>query len=264
TVKMKGMVRDVSDKGLVVPSASDVKWRVTEAFGDRVFGEGTGELSRDGGWEAEWKIPENSKLGRLQIRCAIGGQQYDGVPEIAVEEYRVPLFSVIVGADSEVGDTAHAKVSSAYFHGAPNATARVHWKATWNASGDFGSETDGYKKRFNAIADVGPSLDLVNELTKTIEGDAQLDEHGFATIACASPFRENAAVVRADVSWRADVTSVDGQTIVGGVTETVFPNSVRLGTKAIERTGDNPGIDVAVDAIDKENDQVNDVSVHAD
>ena len=62
---------------------------------------------------------------------------------ISVEEYRVPLFSVVVEATTpEVGTTAHAQVSSAYFHGAPNVGARVHWKATWTTSAEYGSESE--------------------------------------------------------------------------------------------------------------------------
>ena len=103
-------------------------------------GEGTAELSSYGGWEAEWNIPEKSKLGHFEIRCQIAGEDYDGRASISVEEYRVPVFSVVVEAETEVGQTAHAHVSSAYFHGAPNVGARVHWKATWAALADSGGE----------------------------------------------------------------------------------------------------------------------------
>src|SRR6266404_5928401 len=82
----------------------------------------------------------------------------------------------------EVGTTAHARISSAYFHGAPNAGARVHWKASWTTLADFATDSEGpYRKRFNSYAEVGPRLDVDSEDIKTVEGDTQLDAHGFAT-----------------------------------------------------------------------------------
>ena len=181
-----------------------------------------------------------------------------------VEEYRVPNFSVVVEAKPEVGQTAHAHVSSAFFHGAPNVGARVHWKATWTASAEYGSEEQNYKKRFNSYGEIGPHLDADNEELKTIEGDAKLDEHGFANLACESPFKNNVAIGRADVFWRADVTSLDGQTITGGDTGKLFPAPSRLGIKVTERSAKPRGVDVSIDAVDKDDAKVTGVAVHAD
>jgi len=263
-VKMKGIVRNVTDASLTVPEQSVVNWRVTQGYEDRVVGEGTAELSSYGGWEAEWNIPEKSKLGHFEIRCQIAGEDYDGRASISVEEYRVPVFSVVVEAETEVGQTAHAHVSSAYFHGAPNVGARVHWKATWTPSVESGGESDDYKRRYNAYPEVGPSLDPSSEQTKTIEGDTKLDAHGFANLACESPFKDNPAIGRANVSWRAEVTSVDGQTIVGGEMAAIFSDPTRLGIKATERLGKDGGINVSIDAVDKEDAKVAGVPVHVD
>jgi len=264
-VKMKGIVRNITDAGLTIPAEhSVVGWRITEGYEDRVVGEGTADLSSYGGWEAEWNIPEKSKLGHFEIRCQIAGEEYDGRASISVEEYRVPQFSVVVEAADEVGQTAHAHVSSAYFHGAPNVGARVHWKATWTASAESGGEADDYKRRYNAYAEVGPSLDPYSEQTKTIEGDTKLDAHGFANLVCESPFKDDPAIGRANVSWRAEVTSVDGQTIVGGEMAAIFSNSTRLGIKATERPGKDGGVNVSVDAVDEENAKIAGVPVRVD
>src|SRR5205823_5494503 len=125
-------------------------------------------------WEAEWNVPEKAKLGHYIIDCRVSGKDYEGSTRISIEEYRVPLFSVVVEAKPEVGQTAHAHVSSAYFHGAPNAGARVHWKANWTVTAEFSSdgENNEYKKRYNAFAEIGSRLDPQSEETKTIEGVA--------------------------------------------------------------------------------------------
>jgi uncharacterized protein YfaS (alpha-2-macroglobulin family) len=263
-VKMKGIVRNITNAGLTIPEGSVVNWRIAEGYGDRLVGEGSADLSSYGGWEAEWNISEKSKLGHFEIRCQVAGQDYEGRASISVEEYRVPLFSVVVEAETEVGQTAHAHVSSAYFHGAPNVGARVHWKATWTAVADTGSEPDGYKRRYNAYPELGPILDPNSEETKTIEGDAKLDAHGFADLVCESPFKENPAIGRANVSWRAEITSLDGQTIVGGEMAAIFSESTRLGIRATERPGKDGGVNVSLDAVDKEDAKMVGVPVRVD
>ena len=267
TVKMKGLARDVSVfSGLMIPFGADVRWSVTEGDGSRVVGEGDTTLSAYGGWEAEWKVPDKAKLGSYEIRCRVAGRDYDGVTLISVQEYRVPLFSVMVEATTpEVGTTAHARISSAYFHGAPNVAARVHWKATWTTNAEFGSEVEGgYRKRFNSYAEVGPRLDVDSEDIKTIEGDTQLDAHGFATLVCESPFKDNSAVGRINVIWRADVTSIDGQTLSGGDTATLFPTETRLGVRAEEQLTEPAGVKVEIDALDAQDHKVKGVAVRAD
>src|SRR5207249_309223 len=152
------------------------------------------------------------------------------------------------------------------FHGAPNVGARIHWKANWTVTAEFGSDSENseYKKRYNAFAEIGPRLDPQTEETKTIEGDAKLDEHGFASLSCESPFKDNPAIGRANVAWRAEVTSLDGQTIVGGEMAAIFSNSTRLGIKATERLGKDGGVNVSIDAVDKEDAKIAGVPVHVD
>ena len=274
TVKMKGLVREMTSSGLAIPTEAeslwrgvvDVHWRVTTGDGDRTVGEGTVPLSSYGGWEAEWIVPGKAKLGDYVIACRVNGNDYQGSSRISVQEYRVPLFSVILDATTpETGTTAHARISSAYFHGAPNVGARVHWKATWTTSAEYGGDTEGpYRKRFNAYAEVGPHLDAYSEEIKTGEGDTQLDAHGFAELACESPFKDNPAVGRVSVVWRADVTSIDGQTLAGGDMATLFPEETRLGVRANEQVAEPAGVKVEIDALDPNDQKVNDVSVRAD
>jgi alpha-2-macroglobulin len=267
TVKMKGLARDVTvPGGLMILVGAPVHWSISESDGSRVVGEGNTTLSAYGGWEAEWSVPEKAKLGSYEVRCAVGGRDYAGVTVISVQEYRVPLFSVMVEATTpEVGTTAHAKISSAYFHGAPNAGARVHWKASWTTSADYATNSEEpYRKRFNSYSEVGPRFDVDSEDIKTVEGDTQLDAHGFATIACESPFKDNPAVTRANIIWRADVTSIDGQTLSGGEMATLFATETRLGVRAEEQTTEPAGIKVDIDALNPDDQKQDGVLVRAD
>jgi alpha-2-macroglobulin len=266
TVKMKGLARDLDARGgLIIPFGATVHWSISESYGSRVVGEGDTTLSAYGGWEAEWNVPEKVKLGSYVVRCSVGGRDYGGVTEISVQEYRVPLFSVMVEATTpEVGTTAHAKIASAYFHGAPNAGARVHWKASWTTLADYVTDSEGpYRKRFNSYSEVGPRLDVDSEDIKTIEGDTQLDAHGFATLVCESPFKDNPALGRTSIIWRADVTSIDGQTLSGGEMATLFATATRLGVRAEEQSTEPVGVKVEIDALNPE-DEEQEVLVRAD
>ena len=129
-----------------------------------------------------------------------------------------------------------------------------------------GGEEDSYvsRKRFNAYAEVGPALDPNGEVEKTIEGDAQIDARGFVMLACESPFKDNPAVGRASVVWRADVTSVDGQTLTGGDTATLLSSETRLGVRSNEQDTEPGGVKVQIDALDPKDHKINGVPVRAD
>src|SRR5207237_8457991 len=113
SVKRKWIVRNLSDSGLAIPTATDAQWRVMEGDGGRVIGEGNVALSSYGGWEAEWNVPEKAKLGHYIIDCRVSGKDYDGSTRISIEEYGVPLFCVVVQAKAGEGHIAHGDVRPA-------------------------------------------------------------------------------------------------------------------------------------------------------
>ena len=260
-VKIKGILRDANDTRLTIPESNEVSWQVSEGDEKRVVKEGTATLSADGGWEASWEVPEKARTGHYQIQCKIGKDAYAGMAEVDIEEYRVPLFSVIARAGNEVGPVAHARISSAYFHGAPNAGANVHWKATWTASAE--TRDDSFKC-YNTYTEIGPRLDPEAVPTKTIEGDTKLDEHGRASLECESPFENNPAVGLCDISWRAEVTSIDGQTLLGGASESISSARARLAVHATEDANSRQAVQVQIQAFDQENQPVTDIALQSD
>jgi alpha-2-macroglobulin len=260
-VKIKGILRDAEDTELEIPASSDVSWQVTAGDEKRVVKEGTAALSPDGGWEASWEVPEKARIGRYQIHCKIGKDAYAGVAEVDIEEYRVPLFSVIAEAGNEVGPVAHARISSAYFHGAPNAGAKVHWKATWTASAE--TRDDSFKC-YNIYSEIGPRLDPDTVPTETIEGDTKLDQHGQASLESESPFENNSAIGLCDISWRTEVTSIDGQTIVGGASASVSSAEARLAVHATEDVSSGKAVQVQIQAFDQKNQPVSDIAIQSD
>src|SRR5438034_728342 len=88
--------------------------------------------------------------------------------------------------------------------------------------------------------------------------------HGFAALVCESPFKDNPAIGRMSVVWRADVTSIDGQTLVGGNLATLFPTETRLGVRANEQVVEPSGVKIEIDALDPKDQKINGVLVRAD
>ena len=259
-VKIKGIVRDAKETDLTIPGSSEVSWQVVQGDEKRIVKEGTATLSTAGAWETSWEVPDKARTGHYQIQCRIGKEAYAGMAEVDIEEYRVPLFSVIAEAANEVGPVAHAGISSAYFHGSPNAGAKVHWKAIWTVSAEM--REDAFKC-YNTYAEVGPRLDPDAVPTKTIEGDAKLDEHGRASLECESPFENNLAVGLCDVSWRAEVTSMDGQTLIGGVSASISSARARLAVHATEEASSSKAVQVQIQAFDLDNRPVTDIALES-
>ena len=260
-VKIKGILRDADETKLSVPAPAEVSWQVTAGDEKRIVKEGTATLSSDGAWETSWEVPQKVQTGNYQIHCKLGDKAYEGTAEVDIEEYRVPLFSVITETGNEVGRVAHATISSAYFHGAPNAGAKVHWKATWTATAQIREESF---KCYNTYAEVGPRLDPDAVPTKTMEGDIKLDEHGRPSLECPSPFESNPAIGLCDVSWRVEVTSIDGQTLVGGASASLSSARGLLAVQATEEAGSSKGVQAQIQVFDQNDHSVPDIAVQAD
>ena len=252
-IKMKGILRDQTLSGLSIPGAGEVHWQIQQGDGNKVIGEGRTTLSEEGAFEASWQIPANAALGACTLNCSLGGKAYSGTSNLSIEEYRVPLFSAeLTTVSSEIGTTAHAQVASAYFHGGANSGARVHWTAAWSAMAESSTDT----LRYNDYPSIGPVLDPNAELDKTVAGDTTLDAQGQATLTCDCPYKDNPAVGITHITWHADITSIDGQTLSGGDSETFSSAPVILGVSADEKVTDPRGVSVKLEAVDPEGNPV--------
>ena len=246
TVEMKGMLRLDTNGVLSIPTGQQVHWWITQSTRDEVLAGGKVPLSADGGWVAQWDVPEKLDLGEYSIHCELPGLPVPYTVDFRVDEYRVPLFSAEVATLNKVGPFSQAKVASAYFHGAPNRGARVHWKAVWTT---LSIEGDNNFMRYDNATDRFPKPAREPEEMKSVEGDTTLDAGGTALIKCDSPFTDGATRGRCDVTWRADITSIDGQTLTGGTSATLQYIPALPGIRANEQLTPQ-GVKVDVDAVD--------------
>lgn len=252
TVRFKGIMRRVEGDRLTLP-VGNVEWNiVTGPDGGEIIHTATAPLSPTGSWEGTWQVP-GSLLGGFAVRSGRVSAEF------GVAEFRPLPFSVTVESADTHGDTVAARISSAHFHGAANARAKVRWKAVWLIKDSAGirEEPVDFDAPLPAIA-AGPafrpnitdeyspdsptrgvSADLLGRIAKagwdvthgtgqsvqvsqsdTVQGEAMLDEAGALTLTCKSPFRPGVHR-RAEVTWLVDVLSEAGQSVRGGASARV-------------------------------------------
>ncbi len=254
TAKLKGFVRREWGGELFEPSDLKVEWWITRVDADEHVAEGSAAL-KAGGWDAEWPIPAKAPLGEYVLHCKVGTLTAEEHDHIKVEEYRVPLFSVAVEPQGGVGSRSSVKVSSAYFHGAPNAGSRIHWKATWSI---VDNESEEGIRRGDTYSEGAPS----DPFPEDREGDAVLDHDGVATLASDAPFAQAALFGRFEVNWRVDVSSPDGQTLTAGARDRLQAVPALPGVRCVAQF---PGrIKVDVDAVGPKDEPVSQLPVRVD
>ncbi len=236
-LKIKGFLRVKRDGGLTIPAGQAVAWEITRAWQDEVLASGTARVNASGGWDAAWTAPADGALGQFHVRAKLGAANAGAPALFQIEEFRNPPFSVVCEPEKpEKPGQSVVSVSSRYFHGAPNAGARVKWKATWvsDHEGDFyySEDNGGFQQ-----------VDLFSEHVKPpvydsiAEGETALNGDGLTTLTSQPPFSDPGNRASATVFWQVDVTGPDGQTITGGVSNTVTMNDLTLG---VREAGDAP------------------------
>ncbi len=271
TVRIKGLARTVKADGsehgaLHVPAGKSVHWTVTHTEGAEPVAQGDATVDPEGGWEAEWAVATNAKLGDYRLACTLKGAEKpapkkgddadetddaadasgNGATTLRVQDYKVPLFEVTATADPvapPTSDGSVCRVRAGYFSGQPVAGARVSWRVHWDRDdyGDHphrnadGQQEDGdsvftQNDRFSERAVTAPPDDSVPPESK---GDARLDAHGAAEIH--APLPPNLPGARYQARWEIAVTSADGQSVAAAdsPTQTLMRQPVLLGVRAL-------------------------------
>ncbi len=208
TVKVKGLARLADRFGVIreIPSGEKVEWRLNKEYSSESIANGTASVSAEGGWETEWTIPTDVKLGSYALAVRIGGRDSNNPVPLRIQEYKAPVFEVTAEADEVPvpGTRSVLRVSSRYFSGQPNAGAKLRWRAAWSRSEPGGE--NGF-----SVTDEHSENPVRLEEAPLVDGEARLDGEGRVTLSSEAP----AVLIgtRYEVNWTVWVTSVDGQTI---------------------------------------------------
>jgi uncharacterized protein YfaS (alpha-2-macroglobulin family) len=142
TVSIKGWIRAITPgptgdvELLSASAATSVNWLVTDPVGNEI-GKGNAPLTALGGFDFQFKLPENVNLGYAQVQLtAMGGElQYFGYSgttyhSFQIQEFRRPEFEVTASSSEGpffVGGSATATVAAAYYAGGPLPGADTDW-----------------------------------------------------------------------------------------------------------------------------------------
>ncbi|MBE2205801.1 MAG: hypothetical protein IAE94_15825, partial [Chthoniobacterales bacterium] len=237
-LKIKGFVRRKKGDALVVPQGQSVTWQIVKAWQNEVLASGTAKLTPSGGWSADWVTPDTN-LGEYQVRAKLGTADAGSPVSFRIEEFRNPPFSVTCEPLEPTKPAESViRVSSRYFHGAPNAGSRVKWKAAWISDHESGYYPTEESEGFTQV-DLHSQHARDGVFESVAEGESTLDGNGGVSLTSPPPFPDPGNRAHATVFWQVDVTGPDGQTITGGTTDEVVMNAMTLGVKAIEERPEN-------------------------
>ena len=277
TVRIKGLVRTVRADGsehgtLHVPAGKSVHWTVANTESAEPAMQGDAIVDPEGGWEAEWAIATNAKLGDYRLACMIKGVKKSaskqggdadetdeeaqgiigGFTTLRVQDYKVPLFEVTAMADPVApltGSDSVCLVRAGYFSGQPVAGARVSWRVHWDRD-DYGERLRRDANGQQEDADVYTQNDRFSERAVTAppdnappaesKGEARLDARGEAEIH--APLPPNLPGARYQARWEIAVTSVDGQSVAAASppTQAIMRQPVLLGVMALPGEEEGP------------------------
>lgn len=130
TVHLKGLVRVLrAGVGLRVPSEDDVEVRVLDPRNQEIAHHKK-KLSRYGGFDLDFVIAEDGKLGDYSVHASIAGGEV--TERFQVEEYRAASIEVKAHAAKPtyvVGQTLKVESEARYLYGAPLRDGKVKWSA---------------------------------------------------------------------------------------------------------------------------------------
>ena len=159
TVSIKGWIRALTPgvtgdvELLSQGAATSVNWLVTDPVGNEI-GKGNARLTNLGGFDFQFKLPENVNLGYAQVQLtAMGGElQYFGYSgthyhSIQIQEFRRPEFEVTANTDEGphfVGGAATVTAAANYFAGGPLPGADVNWSVSATSGSYQPPNWDGF------------------------------------------------------------------------------------------------------------------------
>ena len=239
SAKFKGFLRHQEEGKLCNAPGEQIKWRVTEGYRGREIATGNTITDEFGGWEAEWKIPGEIKLGSYYMHA-----RGCGYTRLQVEEYRTPLFEVdLKGRANHSGEFAQVNIQSNYFHGGPNAGALLRWSLDWE-SAEIDSGNLHTNDRYSETPLALPPLAVQ-------EGELKLDPGGSALITVPIPEQAPYSRPRYGFMLNVDVISPEGRTVSSAFYGHVQPLPEVLGIDLdANYTGDAPALNLNVISLD--------------
>jgi hypothetical protein len=247
TVYFRGVLRDRRDMDYSVPDIEQVQITIQEEFGERIYYEGTLDVTPFGTYSGEFVIPEDAPLGEIAIIADFGagetfqfgavGTRWNNLESssvtFSVAEFRVPEFAVSVEASVDEivqGDSFDALIGAALYAGGAIQDANVNYRVYGDMSRFNYTGTGRYSFSDSAMLsgqDYFYQQSLL-EGTDAYSGlSAPTDANGrllLDVVNTTAPIR-----VPMEITIEADVTDASGQAVANRTTVFAHPAAAYVG-----------------------------------
>ena len=199
-------------------------------------------LDDAGMFSGEFTVPENALSDTYELVVGDGDQWSAGrvSATLTVTDFRKPDVDLRVAAPVMAGEASTVNVTSRYFHGAPQAGAKVTWRAEWLVSDWIAEEleaaeeynpwwefvfNDGHSPtashqgvegmlsslRAKAAGDESYGQGAASPIVAIDRGEGILDAEGVLKITSPCPFKGGSRGHRAKVFWLVEVQGESGE-----------------------------------------------------
>ncbi len=226
TVHLKGIVRDHSSHGFVIPAGLQGTLRLIDPMDEPVL-ETNLTVSPAGSFALSLPLPEGVR-GTYRVGLTLGTRQHDHT--LSVQDFVPNAFNVTLGARASVpaSEPVRIPVAASYYLGAPLTRAKVHWSLE---AADAGFAPEG----FEDFEFCTPYLDEKlgrNRSAFSAHGDESLSTN--LVIAPDVPLNPTAPQPRS-VHLRVEITDLNQQTIARAVDFTRDSSEFYLGVKRLRQ-----------------------------
>ncbi len=226
TAHFKGVVRDVSGKGMTVPREKVAHVKVQDARGAVMLQKDL-ELTPFGGFSFDLDVAETAALGDWEVAADVGGATLQ--QSFLVAEFRRQTFEVKVAGPAPQPGSRQAlpfQVDARYLFGAPVAHAKVSWTAAvrrhdlsfsgyedWN----FQASEYGYSDDYSGGDAVEPGA----------EGTGTADDAGHFAFNVQPGKEDGSGPV--DYVISAEVVDAANDTVTGHTVTVLYPSEFYVG-----------------------------------
>jgi uncharacterized protein YfaS (alpha-2-macroglobulin family) len=214
------------DGALVALRDRDVRLSVFGPLHEAPLFERTTRLTAFGTAAATFTLDQGARTGAYRIEARVEGHdERAGAATFTVGDYRPPTFRVDLAApavDLIEKDTLRVDVAATYMFGAPAAGR----PASFTVTRMIGSDPEGWDDYTFHAVDASVSIGTM------ASGELKLDAEGRASVT--APVAIGAAM-RAEAVVEVSVSDVSGQPTSTRRTLSLYPASVEVGMRAIDR-----------------------------
>lgn len=257
SIKLKAIIRNVTDKGISIPNVETGKITATDGRGRKFFDEEL-TISDYGTLGTEIKIPDYAATGSGSVSLNIVREK-DGKKQKShfrtgyqIAEYKPAEFKVEMEPEEKdvvAGDKIDVGIEASYLFGEPMMHSEAEWQIFRNKSSFSSKEFEDYTFDLSIFeeekSDIYGLMDLEGKNRDKLNDEGEIE--------IVVPIKTGSVPQTTDYVIEATVTDINKRTISGYTEVTVHPGDFYIGLKSssfIITAGEAFNVDVITTDID--------------